>query len=467
MSANRIVHLGLGNFTRAHQAVYTADAPGEWTMTGVTRSNRRLADALRAQDNRYTLVEIGPGAAAPRTMDVLDDVLVWREQPDQVMDVIAEPSTAVVTLTVTEKGYGYRGGSHDLDVDDPALRSDLAGNPPQTAIGVLAGGLIRRAAGGAPITLVSCDNVGENGDGLASALRQFADALGGPEGAALGEYLTQVATPNTMVDRIVPATTDALRERVRELGFDDQVPVPAEPFTMWVLQDVPGDRPRWEDAGAIVTDEVANYELVKLRLLNAANSWFAYFGLLTGRTMIAEAAVDQAIRAGGWKLGDEMQPTIELPTGFDPIAYREEVFGRFTNLALGHTCQQVGSDGSAKLTQRVPGPVAWHAGRDEVPSAIALLTAAWLYVSAFGDHAGPGRQPIPAASVPDEPRHDLLRTLGAQAGAAGLARAALVDEHVLGLDLATRTSFVDLVSEQLSAIDAGDVVGVLEELGKQ
>ena len=211
----------------------------------------------------------------------------------------------------------------------------------------------------------------------------------------MAQVLAEAGTPDTMVDRIVPRTTDATREAVARAGFADAVPVPAEPFSMWVLAGhaFTAPRPAWETAGAVLSDEVGAYELVKLRLLNAPNSMLAYLGLLTGRSEIADAAADPDIRALADRgLGDEMLPTIGLPAGFDPEAYRAAVFARLLNHELRHTCQQVGSDGSLKLTQRVPAAVTWHTARGGVPEHLALLVAAWLRVTAD--------PPTPPASPP-------------------------------------------------------------------
>lgn len=460
LQPDHVVHLGLGNFHRAHQAVYTADAPGQpWQITAVARSNRALVDALRAQGMRYTVMEVGPDAALPRSMDVITDALVGNDEPAAVVEALASERTAVVTLTVTEKGYGYRPGTHDLDVTEAVLADASDDGGPRTTIGFLGRGLLRRAEHGAPVNLVSCDNVGGNGALLGRLLHQYAELLPAADRDRLTGYLDMcVATPNTMVDRIVPATTDAHRRAVAAAGIADQVPVPCEPFTMWVLEDAfTAPRPAWEQAGATLTGEVHAYELVKLRLLNATNSFLAYSGLLSGKTYIAEAVTDEAVRTAAWRLGDEMQPTLVLPAGLDPHAYRTTMFERFGNIALGHTCRQVGEDGSIKLAQRVPGPVAWHAERGDVPPVTALLTAAWLAVNAYGD-LSPDR-------APHEPLAEALRGLaGSTNSPAELAFAALVDSAVLGADLATRAPFVHAVADALTTLRSGGLQAALSAL---
>jgi fructuronate reductase len=457
----RIVHLGLGNFHRAHQALYTADAPGEpWAITGVAWTNAGLIEALRRQGMAYTVIEVGPGARAPRQVRVIDRGLVGLREPDAVIAEIADPDTHIVTLTITEAGYNFRPGGHDLDITDD-IRSDANGTAaPRTMLGLLARGLLRRAAsGGSQISLVSCDNVSGNGSTLRTVLTQFAALLPESDARTLSEFLARCATPNTMVDRIVPATTDATRAAAKTAGFDDAVPVPCEPFTMWVLEDdFAGPRPAWEAVGAIFTDQVHGYELVKLRLLNATNSLLAYLGILTEKTYQAEAAQHPVIRRVAGRLGDEMQPTIDLPDGLDPQAYREEMVSRFDNVELRHTCRQVGSDGSAKLTQRVPGPVAWHAAHGQVPPVTALLVAAWLHVTT--------RLDLPADRMPEEPMRDRLRELERElARPTDLARAALAEEPMLGPDLARREAFIALVGRHLDQIAAGRLAELLDRLG--
>ena len=464
---SRAVHLGLGSFHRAHQAVYTQTANrvtgSDRRITGVSLRNRDLVTALRAQGGRYTVLEVGPGAAPPLSVEVIDEVLLAADQPAAVVAALADEATTSVTLTVTEKGYAFRPGSHDLDLTDPGTRRDATlGSAPTTALGLLAAGLLGRADHGAPVDLVSCDNVGHNGAALRAVLEQYAALLPPREGAAVRSVLDAAGTPDTMVDRIVPRTTEATRRAVAEAGITDAVPVPTEPFSMWVL-DAGGfraPRPAWESAGAILSDEVGAYELVKLRLLNAPNSMLAYLGLLTGRAEIADAAADPDIRALADRgLGDEMEATIPLPSGFDAAAYRCEVFGRFLNHGLRHLTEQVGSDGSLKLTQRIPAAVGWHTDRGSVPDHLALLVAAWLRVTADADAVT-----IPATGL-QEPVRDHVRTLAATTrDAHDLAHAALVDEALLGPALTTRTAYVDRVGELLADLRRHPAAAVLRSL---
>lgn len=466
----RVLHLGLGNFHRAHQAVYTEDAAraGEpWRITGVAGSTRGVVEALHRQEMRYSVVTLGPEQTGVRQVASITDAFVAADEPGRVVREIADPATRIVSLTVTEKGYGISAGTRRLDRDAPGIRHDLEGHPPHSTVGRLAAGLLRRAReDGAPLTLLSCDNITANGTTLAGLLRDFAAAMPPRDGAELLAFLDgSVSCPDTMVDRIVPATTDAHRRLAADAGLSDQVPVPAEPFSMWVMSDsFAAGRPAWESAGAVLTDRVHDYETVKVRLLNGCHSLLAYLGLLTGRGLIAEAAADPGIAAAVARLGDEYVPTLTLPEGFDVPAYRKELDQRFANRRLAHGTVQVGSDGSLKLAQRVPDAALWHLDRGRVPVMLALTVAAWLTCA-----ARPGATAGGSADLPPDPAAARLRELGEAAAAGGparrarhLARACLQDEAFLGQRLGERQEFVDAVAELLALLEDSGVTAALE-----
>lgn len=465
--ARRVLHLGLGNFHRAHQAVYTADAatPDDpWEITGVASASRTVVEALHRQDMRYGVVTLGPEQTGVRPVGAITDAFVAADEPGRVAAEIADPATHVVSLTVTEKGYDIRPGSRRLNLDAPGIRHDVAGGRPRTTVGRLAAGLLRRARTcAAPVTLLSCDNLTANGTTLRRLLRDFATATGGRDGTELLAFLdTSVTCPDTMVDRIVPATTDAHRAYAAQAGFTDAVPVPAEPFSMWVMSDrFAAGRPAWENAGAVLTDRVQDYETVKVRLLNGSHSLLAYLGLLTGRGLIADAASDPGIAGAVRRLGDSYLPTLRLPDGFDVAAYRAELAERFTNRRLAHRAAQVGGDGSLKLAQRVPDAALWHLDRGQVPVMLALTVAAWLHCAAY-----PGQLEDAGVEVPQEPAAGLLRALGARTrtGPAGLlAEAALREEAVLGERLGGRAEFVSAVGTFLGVLRTGGVPAALRE----
>lgn len=468
---HRILHLGLGNFHRAHQALCTEDAGragDSWEITGVAGNTRRVVEALHRQRMRYSVVTLGPEETGVRQVASITDAFVAADEPDRVTREIADPGTRVVSLTVTEKGYDIDPLSRRLDLDSPGIRGDLGGGAPhRSTIGRLAAGLLRRArASGAPVTLLSCDNITANGTTLAGLLRDFAAALPLHDGAELLGYLDESVTcPDTMVDRIVPATTDVHRRLAAEAGHQDEVPVPAEPFWMWVMSDrFAAGRPAWDSAGAVMTDRVHDYETVKVRLLNGSHSLLAYLGLLTGRALIADAAADPSIAQAVRLLGDEYEPTLTLPDGFQVAAYRQELGERFANRRLAHRTTQVGADGSLKLAQRVPDAALWHLERGRIPSALALTVAAWLRCTAYPEQLDPDR-----AGVPVDPNGERIRALAGGTGGAGgsaqrarsLARAALRDQAVLGQRLAEQGEFVDRVAELLDLLETGGAAAAL------
>lgn len=463
MTAGRILHLGLGNFHRAHQAVYTEDAVSAddgWEITGVATASRSVVEALHRQGMRYNVVTLSPQRTDVRQVGTITDAFVAADEPARVVEEIAQPATRVVSLTVTEKGYDLRPGSRRLNLDAPGIRHDLRGGPPRSTIGRLAAGLLRRAASAAgPVTLLSCDNVTGNGGTLAGLLREFSAAMPTHDGADLLAFLDgAVACPDTMVDRIVPATTDTHRRYAAEAGLPDAVPVPAEPFAMWVIRDdFAAGRPAWERAGAVLTDRVADYETVKVRLLNGTHSLLAYLGLLTGRSLIAEAASEPGIAEAARQLGEEYLPTLHVPDQLDIAGYRKELFERFTNHRLGHRNTQVGSDGSLKLAQRVPDAAMWHLDRGRVPSMLALLVAAWIQCL-----ARPHRLDSEHTGTPTDPNAELLCELGArQPRSVLLARDCLQDKAILGQPLGERPEFVAAVGELLAVLDSHGVAAAL------
>ena len=383
-----IVHLGLGQFHRAHAAVYTAQAmaaePGDWGILGVANRSAAVVDAMRTQDNLYSVLELAPGSERVDVVDVHRGLLVASTQGDEVAAAIAAPSTKIVTLTITEGGY-HTNTAGVLDVTDPAVAADLADvDAAKTPLGLLVRGLIARWRGGAePASVLSCDNMLAAGHTTHDRVVQFLTAADAP-GEMLDWLAQSVTFPNAMVDRIVPGTSDATRDTVqRILGVRDEVPVPAEKFTMWVLEDAfAAGRPAWEKAGATFTDEVNKYEFVKLRLLNGGYSLLANLGVLAGQATnpgaIAIGYIADCLRAAQV---DEYLPTLDLPRGFDAAAYMDELFERWANTALNDATWRVATDSSLKLAQRIVVPGDFHMQRGVMPQQLALTAAAWICVA--------------------------------------------------------------------------------------
>jgi fructuronate reductase len=344
-AVRRIVHLGIGAFHRAHQAVYTQDAvtPGDpWRITGVSLRSAQVRNALAPQDGLYTVTERSNGTSATRLITAIDAVLVASEDPGAVIDALAAHDTHVVTLTVTEKGYCRHAATGRLRSDDPAVANDLGGGMPQTIYGYLAAALDRRRATGAGgLTLVSCDNLSGNGTLLMSLLIEFLERRDADLAVWTRDH---VAAPDTMVDRIVPAATAADRATVAAvIGVDDAAALVTEPFRQWVIEDrFAGPRPRWEIAGAQIVQDVAPFELAKLRLLNASHSTLAYAGLQLGHDFVHQAVADPDLRAFVVaQMQVEAVPSLEAATGLDTAAYMAAILDRFANADLHHRLDQI------------------------------------------------------------------------------------------------------------------------------
>lgn len=437
-----VVHLGIGAFHRAHQAVLTQDAMAasgddRWGVLGVTQRSRGVVDQLVPQDGLYGVLTKGAGTSSLRLVGVHTGVAFPGDETARVVAAIAAPTTHVVTLTVTEKGYRIApdGG---LDTTEPELAADLAaladptdGVGARTPVGLLLLGLAaRRRADAGPVTVVSCDNLAGNGHVLA---RLVADALDTGAHEALRAWVADsVRFPATMVDRIVPATTPAHHAEAEALlGLRDAGLVVAEPFTQWVIEDAfAGLRPPWELAGATLAADVAPFERAKLRILNAVHSTLAYRGALRGLTTIADAVADPELLAASRALVDEdVLPTLEAPPGVDLRAYRDQVLARMANPATGHTTRQVASDGSAKLPQRLLGTVRDRLAVGAVPHAAAATLAAWIaYVRAV---TGDGLALDGRRVTLDDPRADELAA-AARGPVDGLADRFLALRDVFG-----------------------------------
>ncbi|KJL30100.1 mannitol dehydrogenase family protein [Microbacterium oxydans] len=453
-----ILHLGLGSFHRAHQAVYTAaaiqHAGGDWGIVGVASRSRTVVDAMHAQDHLYTVATIAPDSTSLMIPGVHTDAFVGAEEPGRVVSQIADAGIRIVTLTVTEKGYSYSPSSQALDLDDATVRADLGGSDPRSTIGQLARGLqARAAAGGEPISILSCDNLAANGKHTEKLVREFLQALPQAEGADALAFLDRAVTfPSSMVDRIVPATTPELRARVSALlGTHDEIPVPAEPFTMWAIEDsFAGGRPAWEAGGAVFTDEVGRYEQMKVRLLNGTHSLIAYLGALRGVGTIPEAiGLGEIADAALAVLRGEYEPSIEVPSGVDIRAYERELFERWGNSALGHRTSQVGTDGSVKLRQRIPEPAMLALRAGEMPHLIALTVAGYLSCIAPLPGFDPGAH---AAAMTDAAR-DRLQALAATArDGRELAERVIAEQQLFGDELAAQDSFIDRVGELIDTI---------------
>ena len=353
----RILHFGIGNFHRAHQAWYTKLANeksgGDWRITGVSLRSSAIRDQLKPQNFAYTLVTKDSDGVISDWIDVHDNVLVAQEDNAQIIDRIADPETTTITLTTTEKGYHLSDGNGELDKTSDAVIHDLAANEPQTVYGFLFEGLMKRSrADAGPINVISCDNLPGNGNRLAAAFTEFCKLKSPGSEWNFEKFLS---FPNTMVDRIVPATTDALREEVLMLtGRNDNCPVTTERFSEWYIEDrLIAPCPDWREVGVNFVADVAPFEVRKLRLLNGAHSYLAYAGLLAGYDYVHEAVRDAQLRADLDQLWDEMLPTLPQSAAETAATYCKFLLERFENPSLNHRLAQIAMDGSLKLPIRV------------------------------------------------------------------------------------------------------------------
>jgi fructuronate reductase len=388
----RVVHIGLGAFHRAHQAVYTEAAAaltGEpWGIAAVAPRSREVLTALREQDCLYSVTDRLPEGPSTRVVGSIVAALHGGTDAAAVEALVASPATTVVTLTVTEKAHHRRPGSTELDTAAPEIAADLASDRPATVVGRLASALAARfRAGAEPISVVSCDNTAANGEVLRGVVRGYVEASAWPDRQRVLDWLAEsVAFPSTVVDRIVPATS-AADERVAAdaLGLRDAAPVAGEPYSRWVLQDAfAAARPAWERAGALVVPDVAPHQLAKLRLLNGCHSALAYLGLAAGCGTVREVLHlpwgERFVR----EFGAEVAPT--LPAGGpDPVAYVEDLVVRFRNPAMRHLLRQIGSDGSLKVPER------WFGALRALGRAplLELAVAGWVASTRPGDDDRP------------------------------------------------------------------------------
>lgn len=456
-----IVHLGLGAFHRAHQAVLTEDAAAaadddRWGILGVTQRSARVVDQVAPQDGLYGVLTLDRDREDLRVVAALREA-AFPGPPGtgtaRVLAAVASPDVHVVTLTVTEKGYRL-GADGRADLSDEGVLADLAAlrgrsdAPARSATGLLVRALDRRRrADAGPLTVVCCDNLTGNGRVLAGVVDDLLAATGDDDLRA--RVAASVRFPSTMVDRIVPATTAEHRERAqRLLGLHDEALVVGEPFTQWVVEDAfAGPRPAWEKAGATLTADVEPYERAKLRLLNATHSLLAYAGALRGHVTIAQAVEDDELRAWATAFTDtDVLPTLEAPDGADLVAYRDSLLHRFANPATGHTTVQVAMDGSVKLPQRLLGTVRDRLAAGAVPEHAALVVAAWMaYVRA----ASSGALVVAGRGVTlDDPLAGALADAAA-GPVEGLADRLLRVEAVFGADLAEHAAFRAAVTSAL------------------
>lgn len=383
-----IVHLGLGAFFRAHGAIYVAEAMaqsgGDWGILGVSLRNPDIRDALAPQGGTYTALELAPDGPKTQVIGSVQGVLVAPENPQAVLDAMAAPGVRIVSLTVTEKGYCHDPATGRLNPAHPDILHDIAHPLPVSAPGYLVRALQRRRdAGLPPFTVLTCDNLPGNGHLARGLVLDLATRID----PALADWIADRGRfPSTMVDRIVPATTPADIARITGLtGHHDAAPVVHEPFRQWVIEDdfVGGIRPNLAAVGVQMVQDVAPYELMKLRMLNGTHSSLAYLGYLAGHETIADCMADPAYRRFARQLwAAEIIPALTPPPDVDLPAYAMDLEHRYANPAIRHRTWQIAMDGSQKLPQRILGTLETNLAAGRPSPGLLLAIAAWMtYVS--------------------------------------------------------------------------------------
>ena len=434
-----VVHFGVGGFHRAHQAMYhdrllsEGTAP-DWGIcgVGVMPADRRMKQVLKAQDGLYTLVlKHSDGTYEPRVIGSIVEYLYAPDDPEAVIEKMAAPTTRIVSLTITEGGYNINDVTGEFDASNEDVVRDLApGAVPRTVFGLIIEALRRRWKRGlAPFTVMSCDNLQDNGYRSRRAFTAFA-RLRDPE---LGDWVEHEARfPNSMVDRITPVTTDADRAEVRErFGIEDQWPVVCEPYTQWVLEDAfTAGRPPYEQVGVQVVDRVEPYELMKLRLLNGGHQAMAYFGYLCSYRLVHEAAQDPAFQA--FLLGymdKEATPTLAPVPGVDLDGYKYNLIERFSNPEIRDTIARLCAESSDRIPKWLLPVVREQLAAGGEIRRSAAVVASWARYAEGVDEAG---QPI---EVVDRLRDSLMQ----------LARRQREDPDVF---IANREIFGDLIDKK-------------------
>ena len=449
---SRIVHFGFGAFHRAHQALLTDRVlnaeGGDWGICEISLfSGDKLMSQLRAQDHLFTVLEKGAEGNQPIIVGAVHECLNAKlDSLAAIIEKFCEPQVAIVSLTITEKGYCIDPATGKLDVQNERILHDLE-NPtePHSAPGILVEALHRRRERGlTPFSVLSCDNIPDNGHVVKNAVLGMAQKRS-PE---LAEWIAEhVSFPGTMVDRIVPAATDAsLAEIADVLGVDDPCAISCEPFIQWVVEDnfVAG-RPAWEAAGVQLVQDVLPWEQMKLRMLNGSHSFLAWLGYLSGFAHISDCMQDEALRQAARQLMlTEQAPTLRI-TGVDLDAYADSLIDRFTNPALQHRTWQIAMDGSQKLPQRMLEGIRVHLQRGTPWPLLALGVAGWMrYVSGVDD-AGQ------AIDVRD-PLSDKIRAIVDSSTEQTRVQALLGLSEIFGEDLPQDAGFVDAVSNAYQRI---------------
>ncbi len=457
----RTVHIGVGAFHRCHQADVMEDlleAGHDAALVAINLRPPRLGDLLAPQDGFFTRTLRDGAGSGTRLIGAIRGVVDALENPGGALDWLSTPEVTTVTMTVTEKGYCHIPATGSLDPSQPDVQADLADDlrAPRSLPGFLVAALrVRQAEGGGPLNLVSCDNVARNGQVLRSVVRGMAEA-GAPD---LLPWIDDfVAFPTTVVDRIVPATSDEdLSQLEDRIGLRDEAAVFGEPFRQWVIEDdFRADRPAWEEAGVEIVSDAGPHIAIKMQVLNGAQTMLSLLGALAGHEFSWQAASDPMLRAFVHRaLAEETLPHLPAAPGLAGTAYLDTSLRRVANPAIRHRCHQIATDTSQKIRPRLLEPIRARRAARLASAGLETGVAAWLaYVAASG--TGYGTQ-----WVVDDPIVGRLLPLPQDIN--GLATKLLGQEDVFGTDLARDEKFRARVTTRARALLAGDMARALAE----
>lgn len=457
-----VVHLGTGAFHRAHQAVYFDEllTRGErgWMIQGSSLRSPAVAEQMNPQDGLFVTAIRDSEGETHRVIGAIRDVIVAPDDPRRLVAALADPGVALVTLTVTEKGYCLDPSTGTLKLNDAGIAADIADiDTPQTAPGFIVAGLkARRDANITPFTVLSCDNLPDNGKRTRSAVLALAREVD----AALADWIeNEVAFPSSMVDRIVPATTpNDIEAFAAASGVTDEALVKTEPFSQWVVEDLfCNRRPPLEAVGVQMTDDVAGWEKAKLRLLNGAHSALAYLGGLAGHEFVHQAMAAPGFAPFIETLWNEAEATLKPLDGFDPAAYRTELVARFLNSALHHRTHQIAMDGSQKLPQRWMGTVRdYRSERNEPLKALPLALAGWIRWQDGEDDNG-------SRFEVDDPLADRIQAVLAAAGGNSddRVKAVLGMSEIFDPDISRDREFFQVVTRHYESLRTGSAAAAI------
>nr|WP_240326203.1 fructuronate reductase [Vibrio splendidus] len=462
----KIVHIGFGAFHRAHQALFTDElasrSDSDWGYCEVNLfGGEQLIENLRKQDHLFTVVEKGADGPKIKTVgSVCESLHLNLDGHEAIIARIADPETYIVSITITEKGYGIDLHTERLDTSHPFIKIDLdKTEQPKSAIGCIVQGLKRRMEGNlGPISIMSCDNMPENGRKTRNAVIDFARCVD----ASLANWIeANITFPSTMVDRIVPALTEETQAEIDALvGEHEPCGIICEPFRQWVIEDnFAAGRPDWEKVGVELVEDVLPFEEMKLRMLNGSHSFLAYLGYLAGYEHISDCMQDPQFKQAAYNLMfQEQAATLNMPEGVNLVEYAQSLIERYCNQNIKHRTWQIAMDGSQKLPQRLLESASWHIEHNKPFSYIALAVAAWIkYVGAVDEK---GR----SIDVQDPIADELYNRFHSSNNEAARVRAMIGITSIFGSQLPSECDFVDSVTKAYHRIEMVGAKQAVSEL---